>query len=442
MSPPFEWEIGLPNFPKDPTARRHLPVRVERVYLSTDKQNLLGCVAVQNISFQKLVVVRFTLDYWQTVSEVTAEFSNDVRKKFREENYDRFIFKVKLQDLANLDTKTLFFCVRYVVNGQELWDNNNHMNYQVDFKKKFLPVNGKSGGVRMSLPRTRPSPTLSRQSPSMQNIDSYDDLDDLSSITTQVDKPVPRSSVTIGEVSEPVRRANAPGNVFSTRYDFTASLSAAISAANTIMGPRSGLSDKSASVTSQPEDSPYFKFTASPIMEVLAQPVQPPVPVVAVKDKVTVQLPVKAASSEVPANGEKPPIESLSYRELLETYCFFGSARNSPQLNQPQILEDANVTHDEFTQNHPILSAYTLGGAAPGSHSPSPPTSLTGSPIMDIAQSPRYTPPNGSPPSLSGSQRSSASSSPVPFGTYKYQPRRNHGGFVFDTTTHATAIRG
>jgi len=444
MSPPFEWEIGLPNFPKDPNARKHLPVRVERVYLSTDKQNLLGCVAVQNISFQKLVVVRFTLDYWQTVSEVTAEFSNDVRKKLREENYDRFIFKVKLQDLANLDTKTLFFCVRYVVNGQELWDNNNHMNFQVDFKKKFLPVNGKSGGVRMSLPRTRPSPTLSRQSPSMQNIDSFDNFDDLSSITTQVDKPVPRSSVTIGEVSELVRRANPSGNVFSTRYDFTASLSAAISAANTIMGPRSGLSDKSSSVNSQSEDSSYFKFTGSPKTETLASPVpQQVIPVAEPKEVATVQVPTKlnAGQSEAPA-GEKPPIESLSYRELLETYCFFGSARNSPQLNQTQILEEANVTHDEFTHNHPILSAYTLGGAAPGAHSPSPPTSLNGSPILDIAQSPRYTPPNGSPPSLSGSQRSSATSSPVPFGTYKYQPRRNHGGFVFDAPTHATAIRG
>lgn len=438
LSPPFEWEIELPNFPKDPNSRKHLPVRLERAYLSADKQNLLGAVAVHNISFQKKVIVRFTLDYWQTVSEVTAEYNSDVRKKERGENTDRFTFKIKLHDLANLETKTLFFCIRYCVGGQELWDNNNDMNFQVDFKKKYLPQNGKPG--RVALPRSRPAAsTLARKVPSLDKFDAFDDLE---SLTIQVDKPVPRQSVLISEGTEPVRRANPSGNAFSNRYDFTASLSAAI-AGNT-SSPRMGVLEKDDPVVSKPEENPYFKFTSGESVPKSNElPLASPVSALATQaPKAALTTPPQSPSStgarpleviEKSSIGEKPSIGSLSYRELLETYCFFGSARGSPQLNQVT-LEETPVKDIYPADRTTLLSAYTLG-----SHSPSPPTSLNNSPLPD-GQSPRYTPPNGSPPSLSGSQRSSATSSPVPFG-YKYQPRRNHGGFAFDTP-QATAIRG
>lgn len=439
LSPPFEWEIELPNFPKDPNSRKHLPVRLERAYLSADKQNLLGAVAVHNISFQKKVIVRFTLDYWQTVSEVTAEYNSDVRKKEREGNVDRFTFKIKLHDLANLETKTLFFCIRYCVGGQELWDNNNDMNFQVDFKKRYLPQNGKPG--RVELPRFRPSvSTLPRKLPSLDKFDAFDDLE---SLTIQVDKPVPRQSVLISEGAEPVRRANPSGNAFSNRYDFTASLSAAI-AGNT-PSPRMEVLEKNEPVVSKPEEKQqYFKFTSSKSVPKKSDELPLPLPVSSalatqtpkVLSTTPPQSPPRtgAGPPEVIVASEKPSIASLSYRELLETYCFFGSARGSPQLNQVT-LEEAPVK-DIYSHDQTLLSAYTVTG----SHSPSPSTSLNNSPLLD-GQSPRYTPPNGSPPSLSASQRSSVTTSPDPFGTYKYQPRRNHGGFPFDTP-QATAIRG
>lgn len=328
LSPSYEWEIELPNFPKDPNSRKHLPVRLERAYLSADKQNLLGTVAVHNIAFQKKVIVRFTLDYWQTVSEVTAEFNSDVRKKQREENTDRFTFKIKLHDLANLETKTLFFCIRYCVGGQELWDNNNDMNFQVDFKKKYLPQNGKPG--RQPLPRSRPAASsIPRQLPNFDDLD-----DDLESLTIQVDKPVPRQSVLISEGTEPVRRANPSGNAFSIRYDFTASLSAAI-AGNT-SSPRIGVLEKSETDGPKPEENPYFKFTsgdAAPIKPEqqlpLALPMSPiiSIPAEEVKSIAPVETPSQtiAGPPEMIVPGGKPSIGSLSYRELLETYCFVRS---------------------------------------------------------------------------------------------------------------------
>jgi len=78
------------------------------------------------------------LDYWKTTSEVIAEFNHDIRQPKRE-GYDRFNFNIKLADQANLEAKTMFFCVKYTVNGKEYWDNNNSTNYQVDFKKKAKP---------------------------------------------------------------------------------------------------------------------------------------------------------------------------------------------------------------------------------------------------------------------------------------------------------------
>jgi len=431
LSPPFEWEIELPNLPKDSSTRKHLPVRLERVCLSADKQNLIGTVAVENLAFQKKVIVRFTLDYWQTVSEVSAEYNGDVRKKEREQNTDRFTFKIKLHDLANLETKTLFFCIRYCVGGQELWDNNNGMNFQVDFKKKYLPQNGKQG--RMSLPRSRPvTSSLPRQI-------GFDDLDDLESLTIQVDKPVPRQSVLISEGAEPVRRANTSGNVFSNRYDFTASLTAAI--ANT-SSPRMGVLEKAELTGGKPEENPYFKFTSGEAVPKTSIEVPPTLPVsttlVPVLEIQSTTPPgslskTGAAAPEIVVAGEKPSIASLSYRELLETYCFFGSARGSPQVP----ILDTPVVKDIYTPEQTLLSAYTLGTAVAVSQSPSP--SVNNSPLLELAQSPRYSP-NGSPPSLAGSQMSSATSSP-PFGTYKFEPRRNHGGFPFESS-HATAIRG
>ncbi|GJD05507.1 hypothetical protein ColKHC_14332 [Colletotrichum higginsianum] len=44
----------------------------------------------------------------------------------RSRPHDRFTFTIKLSDLANLETKTLFFCIRYNVNGQEFGTATTH----------------------------------------------------------------------------------------------------------------------------------------------------------------------------------------------------------------------------------------------------------------------------------------------------------------------------
>ncbi|KAI9433905.1 putative phosphatase regulatory subunit-domain-containing protein [Lactarius indigo] len=87
-----------------------------------------GIVRVRNIAFEKWVAVRFTLDKWQTTSEVTARYKESVHDGM----VDRFMFSIKLADvLSRAEEKTLFLAVRYSVAGREIWDNNSDRNYQV-----------------------------------------------------------------------------------------------------------------------------------------------------------------------------------------------------------------------------------------------------------------------------------------------------------------------
>ena len=98
-----------------------------------------GVVRVRNIAFEKWIAVRFTLDKWQTTSEVTARY----KESFPNSTFDRFTFSIKLADvLSRAEEKTLFLAVRYSVAGREIWDNNSGRNYQVRVvREKALKAN-------------------------------------------------------------------------------------------------------------------------------------------------------------------------------------------------------------------------------------------------------------------------------------------------------------
>ena len=343
---PYEWEIRLANFPAETETRRRAPVRVERVFLSSDNKNLIGSIAVQNLAFHKHVTVRFTLDYWKTTSEVVAEFNNDVRRKPAHDNCDRFNFTLKLADLANLENKTMFFCVRYNVNGQEYWDNNNSMNYQTDFSKKAKPQLGKHGmqGAASrplnALPRSKPSPPTSPYArPKTVAVSSFDDfsagIDDFTTFSQSPTSVMGESPVKLKgprarhEIvpDAPARRTNPAGQAFGNRYDFAASLSAAIQTASTTLEDRSGLGSrdnkpeaKQASCemvtgTNQLSYSPEERGT-------LSGP-QHGVP------SLTSPSTISSAGAFKPATlvSEKPALSSTSYQELVDKYCFVGARK-------------------------------------------------------------------------------------------------------------------
>ncbi|CAE6479253.1 unnamed protein product [Rhizoctonia solani] len=119
------------NVPVNPSIEG-CDVRVQSLVLSDDGSSLVGRVLVRNIAFEKWVAARFTFDWWQTTSEVSARYIDTVG-----DGVDRFGFTIKLGDvLHRIEEKTLFVAVRYTVSGREIWDSNHGQNYQVSFTKE------------------------------------------------------------------------------------------------------------------------------------------------------------------------------------------------------------------------------------------------------------------------------------------------------------------
>ncbi|KAJ9667066.1 hypothetical protein H2201_002901 [Coniosporium apollinis] len=426
-----EWEIRLANFPVETYERKSMPVRLEQIFLSADNKTLIGNVAVANLAFQKLVVARFTLDYWKTTSEVVAEFNNDVRKKEINDGYDRFNFSIRLSDLAHLESKTMLLCIRYNVNGQEYWDNNAFTNFQIDFIKKTRPRKGaKQGpvaGTLGAIPRSRHSPP-SRQRTAPASFeddfgDGWDSRYDFGS-TKSILGESPNTSIRLknnrnkrGSLfpgSAP-NGTTGPNQAFSSRYDFGASLSAALTQAQSTLGERSGLKLKAAP---KPKRG-YFDNMPNSI----SQPADP-----ASMDNTP---PPSALASD------KPDLKSDQYKELIQKYCFFGTGKNSPQVSSPKPQPDSAPDND--SDSSPSSNE--------GSGSSSPNFQKEAAPLdraHDSEGSSRSVSPflsrSASPGPLTGSDIGFRATSPASFG-YPYNHQSTHNS-MFSETQAPTAISG
>jgi hypothetical protein len=426
--PTYEWEIVTSNFPSLNPIRLAQPVRLERIFLSPDNKNLVGSVAVANLAFNKYVVARFTLDYWKTTSEVVAEFNNDIRQPKHSDGFDRFNFNIKIADQANLEAKTMFFCIKYSVNGQEYWDNNNATNFQVDFRKKAKPQNGKKGAQGAasrpvhSLPRSNKTPPLRPKTmPATFDdfADGFDSKYDFNDFTQPVSdllgdsagrlKGV-RSAITLSSDNFTRRAPKPTGQAFGNRYDFGASLSAAISAANTTMGEKSGIVMKPSS--KQAAKKLVFDTPES----------ESPLTMASTKSFSKASVNGSNESSR-PATADKPVIASQSYNELLDKYCFFGSVKSSPQL------KDGTLKSGKYD-----------GGNEDGY--------LLASADSTASNSPQMAEKKASPPRAQMSNtQTSRSVSPAPMtgfatGTSPMYLNHMHTGFPFRDAHTPTAIRG
>lgn len=336
-----EWEIILTNFPAENSLRLAQVVRVERVFLSCDYKIFIGSVAVRNLAFKKNVVVRFTLDYWKTTSEVVAEFNQDLRQPIQD-GYDRFNFNIKLSDQANLESKTMFFCVKYCVNGKEYWDNNNGTNFQVDFRKNVKTVsrninwsdNSSRNSQMNSIEKTHHLPRSNSGSPclrpkSMPYIfddyaDSFDgkyqfgkaksELEYFGDIGATALPCTEEGNVQKNQsVSDSQQRntGQSNSNAFGNRYSFVASLSAAINAQN--------LPRRQRVTTSKPIQGSCVN---------LSQPLSPSSlgPMAGKETTNSEATSQKISTSPHYTSISKPDLSSESYNDLLDKYCFVRSS--------------------------------------------------------------------------------------------------------------------
>lgn len=312
----WEWELRLANFPHDSSSRATDAVRLERLFLSPDKNTLIGSVAVANLAFHKHVAARFTFDYWRTVSEVSATYFHDIRRKHPHDGYDRFSFEIKLADQAHLERKTMTICIRYNVNGQEFWDNNNGMNYQADFVKTQKSTASKpTAGSRPALPRSRTftGSHTARPHSMPPSFDDFPEFNQNVAFNDPFGSPI-RSPLTsaddIDTIGPPKRRENPPKQAFGTRYDFGASLTAAMRAKQPL--------DRTALAARARSDQPSETPAAVPVEK---EPENVPRGTAPVSDNVRCgSRPENLKPSSLVSS--KPRLESSVYKELVDKYCF------------------------------------------------------------------------------------------------------------------------
>lgn len=148
---PAPWLVEVLNLPglsyHESTVVRQLPVFLENMFILSDQHYVLGQVAVRNIAYQKSVTVRYSTDAWATVVEVPAVYVPDAQLVLRNYNYDRFLFKIDLARFAQSPIPLVYqMCVRYAVPGQVYWDNNGGANYAVrlEHRPPAIPLTAKS----------------------------------------------------------------------------------------------------------------------------------------------------------------------------------------------------------------------------------------------------------------------------------------------------------
>ncbi|KAK0227887.1 putative phosphatase regulatory subunit-domain-containing protein [Armillaria fumosa] len=200
--PRFPFPLVLPSYslspftdiiPSPATQGEGSNVILESLTLPQSTLALKGTLLVRNISYEKQVYVRFTLDDWQTTSEVAARYRTSLSSLpvLSKKNptvgdlaasvaavgpavWDRFEYTIKLNDYASsLIDRTVFLVARYSAGGGEWWDNNAGKNYRVAFirspnqapsstvEKARVPVTP----IRAPPESSVPFPTITRSSP-------------------------------------------------------------------------------------------------------------------------------------------------------------------------------------------------------------------------------------------------------------------------------------
>ncbi|CAI2169459.1 7317_t:CDS:1 [Funneliformis geosporum] len=319
-----ELMISLPNMPMITTMHSSRPVFVESIFLSRDKRSLQGRVMVQNLAFQKSVHIRYTFDFWSSVSEVSASYAEGVPIKDNKNSFDLFVFSIELIDNSRnpIDGKTMYFAVHYNVDSCDFWDNNNGSNYQINFKRMISPS---------SQPKSKNSTPVKSQgiSPkwSMSSTPRHESLSP------------PTTKLSITNVSDPRKKLLG-------RYDIGVSLSAAQNAPRTSLTPTNPTRAFQASYYIPPAISynteKFNSFFPGNYIDGMPGTLDLPVsaPSSPWNDSKTNGFePLKQNSNPIAIPSSKPAIGSTSYYDLVNQYCFYSGGApytsNSPFATSP-----------------------------------------------------------------------------------------------------------
>ncbi|XP_034983900.2 protein phosphatase 1 regulatory subunit 3A [Zootoca vivipara] len=112
-------------------------VRAQKVWLESVEflpgiTCMKGIIRVLNVSFEKLVYVRMSLDNWQTYYDILGDY---VPNSCDGET-DQFLFKISLVPPYQREGAKVEFCIRYETSVGIFWANNDNRNYILICHKK------------------------------------------------------------------------------------------------------------------------------------------------------------------------------------------------------------------------------------------------------------------------------------------------------------------
>ena len=103
-----------------------LPSRLQKQKVKLESVNVvglvvIGTVAVLNLSYAKEVTLRYTINGWESYTDLQLQHVPS------RESFDRFSFEINFSSM-NIDNRVVF-CIRYSCDAGEFWDSNNGFNY-------------------------------------------------------------------------------------------------------------------------------------------------------------------------------------------------------------------------------------------------------------------------------------------------------------------------
>ncbi|XP_074915158.1 protein phosphatase 1 regulatory subunit 3A [Buteo buteo] len=115
---------------------REQKVELESVVFLPGITCMNGIIRVLNVSFEKLVYVRMTLNNWLSYYDILAEFMPNSCGS----ETDQFCFKISLVPPYQRDGAKVEFCIRYETSVGTFWANNDDKNYTlICHKKETVP---------------------------------------------------------------------------------------------------------------------------------------------------------------------------------------------------------------------------------------------------------------------------------------------------------------
>lgn len=119
---------------QQPVALDGFKERIERDFVCLEnavvqsENSLIGTVKVKNISFHKEIFIRYTLDSWNSHTDVAATYVLDSN----DGNSDRFSFAITIPEYFLASGGNMEFAVCFRTDGNEYWDNNGGINYRIE----------------------------------------------------------------------------------------------------------------------------------------------------------------------------------------------------------------------------------------------------------------------------------------------------------------------